>query len=287
MQNSINASNIENGKIEWAFSELAEHPLPKSHFLGAPFPYQNKLYVLNESNKGELRLVVMTPATGKIEAKYDLEIVAPFESYVFNQRRRMYTAKFAVHDGLLYCFPQASKVFCFDVAAKRVKWSMTYQMNPPLQGNLGNWKAPTAFVQDGKLVFTVSDDDYVFCTNAKDGKLLWKVASVGDLYLAGIAGDKVLLVGHNRCRALNLKDGKEAWRLQTGTPSGIGAFDNGTYLLPLKKGKDSNQPEIAYIDVNQGALVGLSPLKDAPGNLVVHGKLVLSQSATTVTGYSR
>ena len=53
------------------------------------------------------------------------------------------------------------------------------------------------------------------------GSLLWKAdRTPADLYLAGVPGGKVLVVGRDGCRALRLADGKEAWRLATEPPSG-------------------------------------------------------------------
>jgi outer membrane protein assembly factor BamB len=175
-----------------------------------------------------------------------------------------------------------------DVAKQDIRWTYSYQKDPPPKAAnvpLGYWKAPAAFVAGGKLVFTAADDEHTHCVNLKDGKSLWKVQRADDLYLAGIAGDKVVVVGNGTCRALALKDGTELWKLTTGTPSGVGVFDKATYLLPLKKGASSKQPEVAYLDVDQGRLVGVSPLKEVPGNLMLHRDMIVSQSATSISAY--
>src|SRR5262249_30648128 len=113
----------------------------------------------------------------------------------------------------------------------------------------------------------------------------WTSKPAGDLYVAGIVGDNVVVVGQFGCRAVSLKDGKPLWKLELGPPAGTGVFQKTTYLLPLKKGAASKQPEIAYLDVERGKLVGTSPLKEVPGNLVLVGQQILSQSLGEITGY--
>ena len=66
--------------------------------------------------------------------------------------------------------------------------------------------------------------------------MVWKVKQGDDIYVAGIAGDKVLAVGNRRIHALALKDGKEVWKLAIGAPSGFGVLDGTTYLVPLSSG---------------------------------------------------
>lgn len=89
-------------------------------------------------------------------------------------------------------------------------------------------------------------------------------------------------MGNPFVRALSLKDGKELWKVKGGVPAGVGSFVNGKYLLPLLW----NQPEIVILDVAQGRVVRRhSPGKEVPGNLFYHRGLVISQTATSVSGY--
>src|SRR5262249_33279203 len=104
--------------------------------------------------------------------------------------------------------------------------------------------------------------------------------SENDLCLAGVFGGKVLLVGARGCRALALADGAEAWKAEAGEPSGLGVASGDLYYLPLKDA-------VAAIDLEKGTVVARAALKGKgpPGNLVLHGGMVLAQSATAVTAY--
>ena len=51
--------------------------------------------------------------------------------------------------------------------------------------------------------------------------------------MAGVYNGKVLMIGKNSCRALNLDTGKQLWSRETGVPCGQGVASNGIYYLPV------------------------------------------------------
>jgi hypothetical protein len=294
-RNRLWAFELDSGKIVWAIGGdrfgLNPDPFDKSHFLGAPLAHQKKLYVLNEANQGELRLVTLDPASGKSLGTLVLDTVPEPQRFLFNVRRRTSAAQIVEHNGLLLCLAHTGKVYAVELAKNAVAWTHPYVKDaggkpdkgpPPLAG----WRSPAAFVHDGKLIFAPADDDQVHCINAADGKPQWKTARGGDLFVAGAVGDRVLVIGGVGCRGLAMKDGKDQWKVEIGTPSGIGVFKEGVYLLPVKKAASTQEPGIAYLDVAQGKVIGLSPLANPPGNLLLHEGRILSQSSTTVTGYT-
>src|SRR5262249_1895228 len=65
-QNSLQAYDLQTGGIKWSLgaSDNRKHgDMEDSHFLGAPLPVAGKLYALNEKVNGELRLIIIDPAT--------------------------------------------------------------------------------------------------------------------------------------------------------------------------------------------------------------------------------
>ena len=77
------------------------------------------------------------------------------------------------------------------------------------------WRPSAPIIQNGKVVFTAFDGDgeALHCLNLRDGRLLWHIKREDDdLYLAGVFGPRVLIVGKSYARALNLDDGKELWQ---------------------------------------------------------------------------
>lgn len=291
-----------------------------SHFLGAPISIGGKLYVLNEKHQGEqgdaeLRLVCIDP--NRIE-KGRPAIVQPIQVLGnIDQRnrvthamsRRVNGVHLAYSEGILVCPTNAGEVLGVDLMSRSLAWAYPYRerspeeringnpniinrpfINPGVPSNLATtvtlakWKSTPPAVVDGKIVFTAPDADSVHCINLHDGTPRWKMIRLeGDLLFGGIVNKKVLIVGKNQVRALNLDDGRQAWSITTGDfPSGQGVASNGIYYQPLKKG------EILAIDVDRGSIKAHNRSKNtnfAPGNLMFSDGAVLTVTPYEVVAY--
>src|SRR5207248_7801279 len=108
----------------------------------------------------------------------------------------------------------SSGPFALDMGAQRIirpQQQNVGNMSPP------NWHPAPPVIQDGKVVFTAPDAHSVHCINLRDGTPVWKKKqSENDLYLAGVFGGKVLIVGKTAVRALSLADGRQLWYVPTG-----------------------------------------------------------------------
>ena len=149
------------------------------------------------------------------------------------------------------------------------------------------------------MLFTPADEPSLHCLSLRDGTLLWQAnRGADDLYLGGVFGNKVLVVGKRTCRALDLADGKQLWELETGLPSGVGAAAGSIYYLPLKEAERNKGPAVYAIDVPRAPSSGAPPRqrqtrrrrrrrrRKCPGNLFLWSGEVFSQSATAVKVYS-
>jgi hypothetical protein len=317
MSNELHAYDLLTGKRVWDLtSDLLE--FKNSHFLGQPLTIGGKLYVLNEQNKGinggiqpgkqfgddsDLRLVCIDPnkinADGKptIEFIQELARVKPPDRFVQDPRRRVNTVQLAFADGILVCPTNAGDVFGIDLFTRHLAWSYPYREEAAPQVLLGNmpnlpfpapakppaviskWKSAPPALQDGKIVFTAPDADSVHCIDLKSGMPLWRKPRLqGDLHLAGVFDGRVVIVSDKRIRALALKDGSELWSLAIEElPSGQGAASKGMYYLPLTN-------TVVAVDLAKGQIKARQA-GVAPGNLVLHGNLVLSQTATEIVAY--
>lgn len=320
VRNNLMAISLTSGKLVW---DTKEDPLfENSHFLGAPISVGGKLYVLNEKNNGsanpmgdsELRLVCIEPPKTALEKPKVHEpiqllgMVQQQHRVVQDLSRRVYAAHLAFGEGILVCPTNAGEVFGVDLMTRSLVWSYPYreQAPPPLpfagqpfprpfpvppqpRPNLGttaigNWKSAPPAIADGKVVFTAPDAHSVHCINLRDGTFVWKKAQMdGDLYLAGIYQGKVLIVGKNAVRALDLKDGRQLWYLPTGdVPSGYGVASKNVYYVPLKKG------EILAVDVEKGVVKAHNRAATGdvtPGSLVLYEGAVISQNALEVAAF--
>ncbi len=301
LQNNLCAFDVQTGIFLWRLGEPSQKddPFNSSHFPGPPIAVDGKLHVLNEKHNGpagpaELRLVRVHPKTGRVETHDTLAKIGEADRVTHSVRRRTQALRLLAKDNVLICPTHAGKMIAFDLTQRKILWSHTYREDkepkkptpiwPPAPSE---WHYAAPHLGGDKLVFTAPDSALVFCLSVKTGDLVWKAERGDDLYLAGVVGDKVLLVGKSHCRALGLDDGKQKWKLATGVPSGLGATQGKLFYLPLRRGEASQAPEIAVIDVAAGRITQFlaTPGGDVPGNLVLHQEIILSQSATAICAY--
>jgi outer membrane protein assembly factor BamB len=298
------ALDAVSGKRVWEVGGGRKHEgageLSDTYFLGPPLPLDGGLYVLTEK-ESELAVVCLDASDGGVVWKQALAL-APTR-LLLDPGRRIQAARPVCSEGVLVCPTNAGVVLGVDVLARGLAWAYPYRgealtRSAPWEGwrrrpgpprVAAEWKAPATIVAQGRVVFTAPDEPSVHCLNLRDGSLLWKAGRTeDDLYLAGVVGGKVLLVGKQACRALDLADGKELWQLDTGLPSGRGVAVGSVYYLPLKEAVLEEEPAVYAIDVERGTVrASLSlPRKEVPGNLLLWRGDVLAQTATAVTAYT-
>jgi putative pyrroloquinoline-quinone binding quinoprotein len=324
--NSLQAFELDTGKFRWRLGSDPENDRPlagefsNSHFLGSPLPVGERLYVLNEKNKGdkrkkggksadgegELRLVCIDPK--KLDGEWRPKVIPPLLSLgkvpehlriTHDPVRRISSVELVHQNGVLICPTHAGKVFGVDLKKMATLWTYRYQerkkkipvYDPEFDQDpiefIREWRIPAIFPHKGRLVFAAPDDGSVHCIRIKDGKPLWKAPRKDGLYVAGVFGDKVVVVGAKTCWALGTDDGKMKWTIDTGVPSGKGTAQGNIYYLPLRKSASSAKPGISLVDIAKGKVLQTvdSPEGELPGNLLIHQDMLISQSATSIAAY--
>jgi outer membrane protein assembly factor BamB/tetratricopeptide (TPR) repeat protein len=282
--NRLLGFNLGDGKLVWELGGCGKGQLDDSAFLGPPLPLGGKLYVLNEKGQ-ELRLVCLEPKRGKLG--WLLPVAKVRHALLDDPYRRAAAAPLAYGEGVLVCPTNAGAVVGVDIESASVLWGHVYRDRGDARGQV-HWKAAVPVVADGNVVFTAPDAAAIHCLGLRDGALRWKAdPRDGDLYLAGVYGDKVVIVGKDRCRALGLKDGKQTWSVDSGLPSGRGIADGDLYYLPLKAAAKTKEPEVCVISIAKGEIVGhaRSRTKEVPGNLLFADGMVISQTAQAIVAY--
>jgi outer membrane protein assembly factor BamB len=307
--NRLVAFELDSGKIAWECGDEERDltSLAGSFFLGPPLPLAGLLYCLTEKNS-ELRLVCLDAAKGDLV--WAQTLATAHDRLTTDVGRRIHAVHLAYSEGILVCPTNGGTVLGFDIFSNSLVWAYPYREKtapetanqPPLQALMrrrmapgfggfegtplqqlsGEWKLSAPLIHDGKVVFTAPDGGAIHCLSLKDGTFLWQADRKDDLYLAGVFGGKVVLVGKNGCRALSLADGKtKLWEVETGMPSGQGVASGDFYFLPLRKG------EVCKIDMAHGVVAAHSPSpkNEVPGNLLFYQGDVVSQNATTITAY--
>jgi outer membrane protein assembly factor BamB len=326
--NTLDAYDLGSGKMRWSIGGHGDKKhlndpkseLHDSYFLGPPLPFAGRLYAIHEKKK-ELRLAVLEPQRGTIERIVPLAKVR--DSMRDDTFRRLHAAHATYDNGILVCPTNAGAVVGVDLRTFRVAWGFVYRQDKrvPLKleqndtdyttgywvggefitsldelimrSPVEEWKNSAPVVSDGKVVFAAPDALAVYCLNVKDGTLIWKAAKrAGELYLTGVFGEKVLIVGNEKCRALRLADGQEAWSVATGLPSGRGIASANVYYLPLKSAAGTRTPEVCAIDMAKGQITAHVPASkgadgkyDVPGNLLFFEDRLLSQTPTLMVAY--
>ena len=295
--------------------ETAQTLLSDCYFLGSPMPLAGKLYVVIEKDR-QLHLVCLDPtkvdaATRHPELVWWQPLGSPNVPLPTDTLRRIQGIPLAYSDNTLVVPTNAGAVLGIDLLSHGIIWARSYRLaqenpaapvpnqpqfqprgrgvpNPNQQLNADRWRTSVPIISGGKVVFTAWDSNTVMCLNLRDGEILWEATrGTDDLYIGGVYDNKVLVVGKNSVKFLDLNKGTMLGMVNTGMPSGVGTASNDVYFLPLKPSRDNPDPEILSIDVKKMEVSARtrSRKKIPTGNLVFFDNAVFSQSPYAVTAY--
>lgn len=304
--NRLAAHDIHTGKLRWQVGgPPAESglPLAGAYFLGPPLPLMGQLYVLAEI-QGEIRLVVLDPATGKELWSQQLA-VAP-ESILFDPDRRSAGISPAYADGILVCPTSVGAVVGVDLSTRSLLWGHRYGVSNERTaiGRRAAMIAPRAPRQDetnhslcwsdigltlveGRVLLSPLESDALVCLDLVDGRQRWLSPRDDNLYVACVHGGNVVLAGTGGLSAVKLKaeadkrgypqpawGGRRVKLPKDAMPSGRGFLAGDAYLVPLTSG------QVVAVDLNQHKIVKTvtSRRGQAPGNLICYKDKVISQS---------
>jgi outer membrane protein assembly factor BamB len=301
--NRLTAHDIHTGKLKWHIGGAPDQFALRQadvFFLGPPLPLSGRLYVLGET-KGEIRLLALDADNGDLLWSQQMAIV---EQNVFSDPfRRLSGVTPSYADGILVCPTSAGALVAVELTTRSLLWGYRYNRSQEAIQNASNlamrmammrsnepsehWADSGATVVDGKVLISPLESEEILCLNLVDGKLLWKQPRQEDLYLACVDQGRLVLVGHQQLRFLNLSNGEPALEGRTvalpeGTvPSGRGFLGGHTYYLPLSSG------EVVAVDLSQGSIVHVSKPRegDIPGNLICYKGRVISQGTEAVESF--
>ncbi len=302
----------------------AADELADTFFLGPPLPIGGKIYVLVEYN-GEIQLCCINP--NRTQLTKGVDEGSPGPELVWRQplgtanlklmqdtMRRIQPCHLAYNDGILICPTNCGAIIAVNLLTQSLSWAYSYRTNSsaeagarrpagfagghriairrgygmPVNISAERWHPAPPAIVNGRVVFTAYDSNNIQCLSLRDGELLWSLArGPNDLYMAGVYQGKVLIVGKNSIRAVDLLDGtKTAWEKPVGMPSGQGVAAGGKFYLPCKSGIDSPEPQIVEINIDTGEMHATkSRKKEIPGNLIFFDGEVISQSIWNVSAY--
>jgi outer membrane protein assembly factor BamB len=278
------------GKLVWEIDgATAAGELAGVFFLGAPLPVDQTLFVLAEK-KSSVYLLAIDRTTGELQWQQGL---VDMETGVgLDLRRRLQSAMPSYESGIIVCPTGAGVVIGVDLAKRSLAWACQFETTRRLDdiyrrrqddgGNrqLRRWTDSSVTIVGDRVLLTPPESSSLHCIELHTGRVLWK-HSRGDMNrLACVDGDRVLLVGNRKLEALQLADGKSAWKeeslnLPRGvSPSGTGFLSKGVYYLPL------TSAEVVGVNVAEGKIISRTEARDGMplGNLICHRGAVISQN---------
>ncbi len=315
-----------------------------SFFLGPPLAVNGRLYVLFE-RKSQVKLACLDPAHVVVapaapgsatlhrypELLWTQTLGDASTSLRTETQRRVQPSYLAYADGVLVCPTNNGVVVGVDVSARRLLWARYYgtASDPKnLPGGVGpgaafvrpnfntgvplqpivtdRWRAAAPIVAAGKVLVTAYDSDLLQCLDLRTGEQLWWTGrEQDDLYVGGVSGDNVLVVGKRSVRAFKLNGtgagaNRLAWpKVAIGTPCGHGVMGrDGVYYLPMlgtPEKADGREPQVWAIDTAAGAVKSKTAFRrkiDAAadprhvlGNLLFQDGQLFSQSAVELASF--
>ena len=309
--NQIVAFDFATGRPLWEVGGRQMHepfdpPLAGTYFFGPPVADGGELFAVGEHDN-EVRLYVLSPQTGELLWTQPLANVSSKVEVDFV--RRMWECQPAVNAGMVVCPTTTGWLVAVDRQTHRILWTQRYAPRQEQPRNMGGvsmnsqqalnqrWCPAAPILVDGRLVYTPSeqpdetgqDQPRLICFDAQTGNVVWQQEKGAALYVAGVSGGTVVVVGRNYTRGLSLADqGKTLWNIdlpdRDGPPAGRGLIAGTQLLLPLQ----SNQ--LWTIELADGRVVSRMTLPQGLhtlGNLALHDGTLLSLGPLALTGFEQ
>ncbi len=291
--NHLVAVDIANeGKNLWMLGgPTSDEPaLTEAYFLGPPLAMENQLYVIAEV-KDEIKLLALSAADGRLVWAQQLAQVEVPLAYDLGRQFGGCVPSYA--DGILLCPTGSGILVAVDLADRSLLWGYTYRYdsrNPQntVQRRSGfnwvfgseSWSDNLAVVSQGYVVVTPITSNRLHCLNLLTGEEQWRPKPRKDgLYVAGIAGNQIIVVTSRGVEAIDLASGSTTWQYELPervAPSGRGFISQDALFLP------TDDAAIISVSLEDGHLLERVPTKHVLGNLVCHRNYLISQAPEAV-----
>ena len=298
--NSLVAYDVQSGRLLWRQKSraggkgLSGGTQSSEEFLGTPLIVGSNLFVMVRVGD-EVELRQLDRQSGESTRTWLLQTDAPSPPanvFWMKQYPRASSSSHACSpsfsDGTIFCLTPSCRVVAIDLRTGRLSWSWLgprprelssmvrfnpqWQMAADAQRQIepDHWCDFSLTLADDCVVVAMPNSDELICLEQRDGSVRWSAPRRDALFVAGVKGGNVLVIGREGARAIRVTDGEPAWPAEktnwpsAAMPSGSGYFSGDRYVVPL------NSAEVIAIDVNTGQWLARSrsESKTIPGNLV-------------------
>jgi len=283
------------GKLLWQIGadESQATALSQAFFLGPPLPLDGLLYVMAEI-AGDIQLLCLSPVTGEEIWRQHL-VAVETGGIEFDVVRRVAGATPSYHQGVLLCPTGAGAFVAIDLVDRMFRWGINYPRNveighsmhnrgrgPEKEQLLQRWYSGTAVAVGDTVLVTPIESDRLFAFDLVTGAEQFReMQRIQQRYLAGVQGDRFLVVGATGVSAYDLgRGGAPVWKTDPGMipagqqVSGRGVFGEGEYLLP------TTANELIRISLDDGRVLERRSTRFPLGNLIAVNGQLISQSPT-------
>ena len=309
--NKLVAYDLQTGRVEWevggqAIDEPFDRRLAGYYFFGPPTPDGGELFIVGEKD-AEIRLFSLSSQTGRPNWS---QLIAYSDSRIEQDMgRRWWTAQVAIAGGVVVCPTTAGWLVGVDRVNRSVLWASRYtrpetsrqRRGDPRAANLVPntplnqlWPPAAPVIAGDRAVYTPPDgfnagtpaQPELVCVNLFDGSPVWQKPKGNFLYLAGVFGERVVLVGTDAVTALSLANGATLWSISLGNKrvSGTGIASGERYYLPLQSG------ELWVLDLDEGKLAAKHYQPEGAGllgSLGMYRGMLVSLSPTGLTTFEQ
>jgi outer membrane protein assembly factor BamB len=302
--NRLVAYQLDSGRLAWPeFGGLGgdladgpfEPPLAGYFFFGPPTSSGNELFVIGEAEK-EIRLVALDPESG--QPRWIRPIAEAQTGIERDPLRQLWPAEPAVSDGVIVCPTTVGWLVGIEQASRSVLWAVRY--SPPQETGDANARSPVVspaawssrwgpaapVIYGGKVYFTPAEDARLVCLDLATGETAWQRGKGTSLYVAGVSGDLLIVVGPGSVDALDVSTGATRWSASfpeaSGGPSGRAVLTAHRVYVPL------HGDDLLTVDLDRGEVVEetqLPPGEGSLGNLLLHRGTLLSLSTDGLTAF--
>ncbi|WP_252856036.1 PQQ-binding-like beta-propeller repeat protein [Aeoliella straminimaris] len=301
--NTLTAYDLRTeGKRLWEINGENNEELSGCFFLGAPIAVGDTLCVLAEF-ANSIHLLQLEAETGKLLWKQPLANLE--RSVVFDIGRRLAGATPSYANGLVLCPTGAGSVVAVDPVKHSLEWAFRFEVDEDLatrattgwQQQFGayqpaltsRWQRNRVIASGDALLVTAPECEQLYCLDGHTGEKRWSIERGDYDYLAGVAGDRVVLVAGRYVGLLDLETGEPASensRVELPdelTVAGLGVLTNDALMLPLS----NNQ--VGIVNVSSGTFERALALREGAsvGNLAFHRGALLSQSPTSLARFDQ
>ncbi len=290
------------GKLLWQVGGSTGPEMKDCFFLGAPLAVGNSLFLLAEL-ANSIHLLQLDPTDGSLEWKQPL--VNLERGVGFDAGRRLAGATPSYGQGLVLCPTGAGSVVAVDPVARSLAWTFRFEVDPKVatRKNSGfpnassaysptiasRWHRNRAIVAGGSVLVTASECEHLYCLNSNTGEKRWSVDRDNYQYLAGVAKNRVVMVGDRFVSLLDLASGETIDGLSRigmpngATVAGLAVLADDQLIVPLSGNC------VTIVDLANGKVQQTVAFREGHsiGNLAFHRGTLLSQSATTVTRFDQ